>query len=173
MGIDFYIVRLDSDHRNPTVVTLLHTREMRVSLSEHTLLHGSIFKLHLQIMSWLWVGFTLPTSLMWLSKTACVHLMYLLEICKYTFTVSGSKQASKDTHKDMCKAVSPVWGSLRLTPLISYSYYTLPCNHMYWIIYGVVMKFGGLVNRHPRAPITWPITVKYLGIFCRVKMQVQ
>jgi len=76
--------------------------------------------------------------------------------------VAASKQA---THKD-------VWGSLRLTPLTSYSC-TVNCHAITCIIYGVVMKFGGLTNRHPKKPIKWPIIVKYLGIFCRVKTQVQ
>ena len=88
--------------------------------------------------------------------------------------VSGSKQASRHTHKDMCNAVSTSVGLTKAHPInVIQLYCKLPCNDMYCIIYGVVMKFGGLTNRHPKKPIKWPIIVKYLGIFCRVKTQVQ
>ena len=86
--------------------------------------------------------------------------------------VSGSKQASRHTHKDMCNAVSTSVGLTKAHPLTSYSC-TVSYHAMTCIIYGVVMKFGGLTNRHPKKPIKWPIIVKYLGIFCRVKTQVQ
>ena len=88
--------------------------------------------------------------------------------------VSDSKQASRHTHKDMCNAVSTSVGLTKAHPInVIQLYCKLPCNDKYCIIYGVVMKFGGLTNRHPKKPIKRPITVKYLGIFCKVKTQVQ
>ena len=46
--------------------------------------------------------------------------------------VSGSKQASRHTHKDMCNAVSTSVGLTKAHPInVIQLYCKLPCNDMY------------------------------------------